>query len=235
MPALRNKKHESFCHQVAGGMTYAKAYEVVGYKPSDHNASKLACNPEVAARITELEYDMRAAYHVTPQRVIAELAKIGFADITEAVEIKRGKVKVKDTADMPKDLRAAISEIREGREGIVVKLHEKVAALEKLGKHLSLFTDRSVIDVNVSLADLVAGSYRMERGEIPVPRLKGPKSEAMADCSIIDAEATEIEDSTEPQSADGAASAEDSAPDVAENDGADSAETSVDGPETEGE
>ena len=66
---------------------------------------------------------------------------------------------------MPTGIKAAISEIRQGREGTVVKFHDKGRALELLGKHLGLFKENIELNVNVSLADLVNGSYRLERGE----------------------------------------------------------------------
>jgi phage terminase small subunit len=47
--------------------------------------------------------------------------------------------KVIDTADLPDDKQAAVSSIKQGRNGIEVKLHDKPRALEMLGKYLGLF------------------------------------------------------------------------------------------------
>jgi phage terminase small subunit len=94
------------------------------------------------------------------------LARIGFADITNAVKVEKGKVLLADTAELGPDITAAIAEIRQGRDGVSVKFHDKRAALENLGKHLGLFKENIDLNVNVSLADLVNGSYKLERGEI---------------------------------------------------------------------
>jgi hypothetical protein len=52
-------------------------------------------------------------------------------------------------------------------------MHSKAAALDALAKHLSLWRDNVDVNVNVSLADLVNGSYELERGE-PRARLVAP-------------------------------------------------------------
>jgi len=166
MKALENPKHEIFAQQVTRGKNYNQAYAIAGYKENDGNASNLAARPEVAARIQELKGVAAARASVTAERVLAELARIGFADITEAVRIEDGRVHLVDTSKLSPDIVAAISEIRQTRDGIAVKFHDKRAALENLGKHLGLFKENIDLNVNVSLLDLVNGSYKLERGEL---------------------------------------------------------------------
>jgi hypothetical protein len=101
--------------------------------------------------------------------VLAELARIGFSNVTEAIEVKRGRVKIRDTDELPADAKAAISEIRQGRDGVTVKFHDKARALEQLGRHLGLYKENIDLNVNISLADLVNGSYAIERGELAAP------------------------------------------------------------------
>jgi hypothetical protein len=50
-----------------------------------------------------------------------------------------------------------------------IKMHSKALALETLAKHLSMFKENIGLDVNVSLSDLVAGSYKLERDELQLP------------------------------------------------------------------
>ena len=100
---------------------------------------------------------MRA--QVSVDRVVAELARIGFANVTDAVQVNSGKVYLIDSDKLTPDLKAAIAEIRQTREGVVIKFHDKRAALENLGKHLGLFKEHMDLNVNISLADLVNGSY----------------------------------------------------------------------------
>ena len=110
---------------------------------------------------------MRA--QVSVDRVVAELARIGFSNVTDALQVKNGKIYLLDSDKMTPDLKAAISEIRQGRDGVVVRFHDKRGALELLGKHLGLFKENTALNVNISLADLVNGSYKIEKGEIAPP------------------------------------------------------------------
>jgi phage terminase small subunit len=166
MPILPNTAQEIFAQNVARGKSQSEAYIIAGYKENGSNASVLAARPEIAERINEIKQVAAARANVSAERVLAELARIGFADITETIKIVDGKVQVSDTAQLSADTRAAISEISQGRDGIKVKLHDKRAALENLGKHLGLFKENIDLNVNVSLADLVNGSYKLERGEL---------------------------------------------------------------------
>jgi len=166
MPVLNNSRHEIFANVIARGETISRAYVLAGYKENDANATNLSRLPHIAERIQEIKGRAADRAQVTAERVLRELARLGFADITEAVSVSRGKVKIKDTKDLDPDLRAAIAEIRAGRDGTVVKFHDKVAALEKLGKHLGMFKDSLDVHLNVSLLDLVNGSYSMEQGQV---------------------------------------------------------------------
>jgi phage terminase small subunit len=166
MPILDNAKHELFAQQIARGKTLTEAQTIAGLSENAGNAVTMRDRPEVTERIKELKSVAAARANVSAERVLAELARIGFADITETIKIVDGKVQVADTAQLSADTRAAISEISQGRDGIKVKLHDKRAALENLGKHLGLFKENIDLNVNVSLADLVNGSYKLERGEL---------------------------------------------------------------------
>ena len=44
-----------------------------------------------------------------------------------------------DTADLPEEKKGAIAAIKQGRHGIEMKLHDRVKALELLGKHFGMF------------------------------------------------------------------------------------------------
>ena len=118
---------------------------------------------------------------ITADRVLKELAKIGFADIRKAIRwesalvteednpdggdiavIKRivtNQVQLVSSDDIDDDTAAAISEISQNTNGgIKLKLHDKKAALVDLGRHLGLFTDNVAMkhDVSDPLAALLS-------------------------------------------------------------------------------
>ena len=166
MPQLSIASQELFAQNVARGKSLTDAQVIAGYELNSGNAHTLSHQPAVLARINELKGVIAARAQVTGERVLAELARIGFANITDAVKIVDGKVQALDTDQLSPDMQAAIAEISQGRDGIKVKLHDKRAALENLGKHLGLFKENIDLNINVSLADLVNGSYKLEAGEI---------------------------------------------------------------------
>lgn len=111
------------------------------------SATEIACRlrrkQSVATAISRIMSERAGA---TGSRVIEELGKLAFADLTDIVKVKGGFVVVTDTEDLTPDQRAAIAEISEtisehGRT-VKVKLHDKIAALNKLAKVLSLYKER---------------------------------------------------------------------------------------------
>jgi phage terminase small subunit len=85
---------------------------------------------------------------VTIDRIVAELAKIAFSDIRNALDwgMAGGSdgqpvqiVTPKDSKGVDDDTSAIISEVRQTNQGIRFKFHDKLQALEKLGRHLGMF------------------------------------------------------------------------------------------------
>ena len=74
-------------------------------------------------------------------RVLVELARIAFADISDVFDEHGAIIPF---ADLPPGIRPAIAEyrVRHGRKGtytVCLRLHSKLAALTALGRHLGMF------------------------------------------------------------------------------------------------
>lgn len=106
------------------------------------NGSKLLRNTKVAVYIQERMQERQRRTEITQDRVLKELAAIAFAKATDYAEVKDGQVIIKDTANLDKQQIRAIAGIKEGRFGVEVKLNNKEQALELLGRHLGMFTDK---------------------------------------------------------------------------------------------
>ena len=128
-------------------------------KSIDENASRLSKDVKITSRLAELENELALRNMVTIERVLVELAKIGFSDIkdflsykTERVQVDTDKLtgqpifayrQVIDTKDSDTVDGTLISEVSVDNEGkFKFKLHDKMAALDKLGKTLKMFTDK---------------------------------------------------------------------------------------------
>jgi phage terminase small subunit len=144
---LRNARHEAFAQGVAEGKSNRAAYMAAFPKckkdvAADASATKLLSRSEVRARIDELISAAAEKAGVTIERVINELARIGFLDVRQVVSWGPDGVTVKDSVSISDDAAAAVAEVGKTATGIRVKLHDKVSALEKLGRHLGMFKDK---------------------------------------------------------------------------------------------
>ncbi len=119
-----------------------------GYSPAnaEFQGHQLINNPKVKQAIELAMYERVQRTKVTQDRVIEELAKIAFINSTDVVNSYDASLRNGATREDT----AAISSIRvkrlPTREGFGVereiKLHDKIRALELLGKHLGLFNDK---------------------------------------------------------------------------------------------
>jgi phage terminase small subunit len=171
MPVLKNARHELFAQSVAGGMTQTAAAEKAGYRSARGNSTRLITKEEIRRRVAELKEiaarRVEKKLEVSIESVTRELARLGFSNVTDVIKIKNGKPRVSNTDELSEDVTAAISEIRQTKDGIVVKMHDKRAALVDLGRHMGYFKENVNLHIEVSLLDLVNASYP----EQPAPKV----------------------------------------------------------------
>ncbi len=88
---------------------------------------------EVAARAARLG--------ITPERVLAEYARIAFADLRHIVDWGPDGLVIKALKELSEEDAAAISEIVPGSDPSHsrVKLYDKKAALDAIARHLGMF------------------------------------------------------------------------------------------------
>jgi phage terminase small subunit len=88
-------------------------------------------------------------HEVTVDRIIKEFAKIGFSNAGDYFTWGPAGVTVKSSDELTEEQRSAVEEVSQTvtKDGgtIKVKLHSKQVALERLGKHLGMFTDKTEI------------------------------------------------------------------------------------------
>ena len=159
MAPLKNLKQERFCLFVIKGLDVKDAYNKAGYKPHKANPARLRASEAVSARIAELSEKAQERALVSVERLTQEYARIAYSQVTDVVEFDGRKLTLKPSASLSPDVTAAISEVRHTKEGIVVKFHNKVAALDALARHKGMFKENINVSVTLSLADLVNQSY----------------------------------------------------------------------------
>ena len=109
---------------------------------------ELLKNPNVRAHIDKEIAIQSRRTGVTADRVIRELAKVAFANSKDFINFNTATVK--DTAS--DEDTAAIMSVRTKttKDGIEheIRMHDKLKALEDLGRHLGMFTDNFNIKSN---------------------------------------------------------------------------------------
>jgi len=127
-------------------------------KSAHWRGSTLLKDPKVQAAIEERVKAAQARSSVTVDRVLLELSRIAFADTTLVAYIEGGRVKVRDTAELDTDTKAAIAEVSQSVGNTCttkVRLHDKLKALELLGRHLAMFKDKLDVDAGETIVGIL--------------------------------------------------------------------------------
>ena len=149
-------KQEKFIQELLKGKSQREAYKTayptsLKWKESavDTQASILLSNSRVLERYTKLhERLIKEAEDdciITAKQVLQELTNIAMANGSDYSQVVQAgnevEISFTPTDKLDASKRSAIASIKSTQSGIEVKQHDKVKALELLGKHLKLFTD----------------------------------------------------------------------------------------------
>ena len=135
-------KQKRFVDEYLVDLNATAAAKRAGYseKTAYSMGQRLVKKVEIQAAIQKRQAKLRGKLEITQERGLEGLAAIAFANGTDFATINRNcLVRLAPTADLPEDRRKAVPSIKEGQYGTEVKLHDKVKALELLGKHLGVF------------------------------------------------------------------------------------------------
>lgn len=174
-------RQERFCQEYAKSLHQTNAAIKAGYskESASEQASRLVRNPQVIKRLNQIIGQRTRRYEVSAERILKELARVAYSDITNYVTFNESGVRIKESSDLSPAQAAAIQEVSEviNQNGGTTKfkLHDKVKALELLGKHLKLFSDRVEHSIDSKLEDLIGGS--MVAGGSSSPEAGAPQAD----------------------------------------------------------
>lgn len=156
-------KQQRFVDEYLIDLNATQAAIRAGYsaKTADQQGSRMLANVKVKQAVAEKQAQRSKRTGVNQDRVVLELAKVAFAKMTDIVD-SNGKIK-EDAS--PDDL-ACIESIKYkesdneygGSVEREVKIASKLKALELLGKHLGMWSDKFNVTVEKSekLDDIIA-------------------------------------------------------------------------------
>lgn len=159
--------------------SYAHGFNEIGYQ-------LLHKSPPVKAEVDRLKQNIRDGVGVEVMAVLQKYIDIAFADITEFVEFGQKKVPVmnmfgpvidaetkepvtkmvnvvtfRESPDIDGTL---ISEVKQGKDGASIKLHDKMKALEKLEKYFDLLPDQHKRRIEEERLKLDQDRFEHEKG-----------------------------------------------------------------------
>ncbi len=103
--------------------------------------SRLLSKANVQAALAQEQRKAAERVHVDQDRVLREYIRIAFADIRQIVQWDDTTVTLRKSSEVPPALGHAIAEVQQTANGVRVKLHSKLQALDALAKHLGLFRE----------------------------------------------------------------------------------------------
>lgn len=162
------KRQEVFVAEYLIDLNATRAAKQAGYSPqgAEVTGSKLLRNPKVSAVIAEKHGKRLEKLEISADRVLQELAKLAFFDPRKLFNSDGSPKQILELDD---DTAASVAglevnELFEGdgdqkhAYGLVkkIKIADKGHNLERLGRHLKLFTDKVEVSGLESLADAIS-------------------------------------------------------------------------------
>lgn len=206
-------QRKRFVDELIGhGGTQKDAAIRAGYAPEHaaSQASAIMADPEVKAYVKESREALGDRMGITPERILQELAIIGFAspeDYLSEDEDGNKTIDVKKLRGL--GARAFTLEFQStstGKETVrttKAKMLDKADALLKMGKQIGMFTDKVEHNISMSLEQLVAESFKKDASGSQPP--EGPQDVVQKDI-IAESAPSDLVSLVEPSDKEGEAS-----------------------------
>lgn len=163
--AKMTAKQQRFCDEYLIDLNATQAAIRAGYaeKTARQMGAENLSKPVIKEYIAKKQAEREQRTEITQDMVLREIANIAFADVTAYVKVVEKdftavidgkevpildingdpvKLKVVEpvlTDELTEEQRKALAVIQKGRDGFIIKPYDKLAALEKLGKHLGMW------------------------------------------------------------------------------------------------
>lgn len=165
-------KQQRFCDEYLIDLNATQAAIRAGYseKTACEQGARLLANVKVQHYLQKRKKERVERTEITQDMVLYELANIAFsnaADYAAVVEkdamtevngimipaldaegntVKYRTVEPVLTKDLTEQQKRALAVIKKGRDGFEIKAHDKVRALELLGKHLGMWEEKVIVE-----------------------------------------------------------------------------------------
>lgn len=147
-------KQENFCNYYIecgnASEAYRRAYSCSNMKDESINrkAIELLNNGKITARVKELQEELKKKSDITKEEVLSMLKNFMYADIRNFLTIKNGNVIFKDSEDWTDEMAMQVESVKQGKEGIGIKLNGRAWTIQRICKMLGFDSPQ---DVNVNM------------------------------------------------------------------------------------
>ena len=161
-----NEKRARFIKEFLVDLNASQAAVRAGYSPKTarQQGSRLLSDADIQEAVAAAQKARSERTKITADRVVRELALIAFADLGTVMQWGPEGISLKNSASLTPEQSAIVSEVVQTRDGIRVKLHNKLDALGKLGQHLGIFKP----EAQSSAEDPIAELLRQIDGTTPI-------------------------------------------------------------------
>ena len=166
MMGEQRSKQDVFVDEYLIDLNATQAAIRAGYsvKTADQQGSRLLANVKVQSKIAQAMAERSKRTGVNQDRIVMELAKMGFVNPADVIDLNTGEVLPTASEDDLACIQSVkVKKTTKGKSVIEereVRFYDKGRALEKLGQHLGMWNDK--IDVNVAVPVVIAGEDALE-------------------------------------------------------------------------
>ncbi len=146
-------KQQRFCDEYLIDLNATQAAIRAGYsvKTANEQGSRLLAKLSIQEAIGKEMAERSKRTGINQDRVVIELAKLAFVNIADVVDLENATVKTSATDEdlaCIQSVKIKPSEFGTERE---IKLYDKKASLELLGRHLGMFKDKLEVEADMDL------------------------------------------------------------------------------------
>lgn len=161
-----------------------KAAEIAGYKESNarREATRLLSKAHIRERVRDEMHAAGERALISVARVLREISFVAHCDVADVFDMSGDQWKLKRLRDIPLRARRAVASVKVKRtfkgsgddaeeiEEVEIKFWDKMAALDKLCRHLAIYADQAELDkLRTVLEEIKARQKREEpsNGKLP--------------------------------------------------------------------
>lgn len=147
-------KQENFCNYYIecgnASEAYRRAYSCSNMKDESINrkAIELLNNGKISARVKGLQEELKKKSDITKEEVLNMLKSFMYADIRNFLTIKNGNVIFKDSEDWTDEMAMQVESVKQGKEGIEIKLNGRTWTIQRICKMLGFDSPQ---DMNINI------------------------------------------------------------------------------------